>query len=89
MIDKRISKFDLEGIFIYDTRVKNKEIDTFAKKGRVVLTPSGPIFQLIEGHRREVKTNGQVLNELSFKNYSMDISRKKINPNFFQPRFYF
>jgi len=82
LIDKRISKFDLEGIFIYDTRVENKEIDTFAKKGRVVLTPSGPIFQLIEGHRREVKTDGQVLNELSFKNYTMDISRKKINPNF-------
>ena len=37
---------------------------------------------MIEGHRREVKTDGQVLNELSFKNYTMDISRKKINPNF-------
>jgi len=82
LIDKRISKLDLEGIFIYDTREKNKEIDIFAKKGRIILTSSGPLFQLVDGNRREVKVDGTVLNELSFKNYSINIAKKQINPKF-------
>ena len=82
LIDKRISKLNLEGIFIYDTREKSKEIDIFAKKGRIVLTSSGPLFQLVDGNRREVKVDGTVLNELSFKNYSINIAKKQINPKF-------
>ena len=82
LVDKRVSKYDLEGIFIYDTRNINKEIDIFARKGKVVLTSSGPFFQLVDGNRREVKSDGKVLNELSFKNYSINIARKKIDPKF-------
>ena len=82
LINKRVSKFNIEGVFIYDTREKDKEIDIFAKQGTIILTSSGPVFQLIEGNRREVSLNGTLLNELSFKNYTINIARKKIDPKF-------
>ena len=82
LVDKRVSMYELEGIFIYDTRKINKEIDIFARKGKIVLTSSGPFFQLEDGNRREVQSDGKVLNELSFKNYSINIARKKTDPKF-------
>ena len=82
LIDKRTSKFDLEGIFIYDTRNNEKEIDIFAKNGKISLTSSGPVFQLSNGSRRETMKNGEILNELSFKNYVINISKKQSDPNF-------
>ena len=82
LIEKRTSKFDLEGIFIYDTRDNEKEIDIFAKNGKILLTSSGPVFQLLNGSRRETIKNGQILNELSFKNYIINISKKQSDPKF-------
>ena len=43
--------------------------DIFAKNGKISLTSSGPVFQLSNGSRRETMKNGEILNELSFKNY--------------------
>ena len=82
LIDKRTSKFDLEGIFIYDTRNNKKEIDIFAKNGKILLSSSGPVFQLLNGSRREIEKNGSILNELSFKNYTINISKKQTDPEF-------
>ena len=82
LIDRRVSKFGIEGVFIYDTREKNKEIDIFAKQGKIILTSSGPIFRLIEGNRREVSLDGKILNELIFKNYTINIARKNLDPKY-------
>ncbi len=82
LIDKRISKFDLEGIFIYDTRNAQKEVDIFAKNGKILLSSTGPVFQLLNGSRRETEKNGSILNELSFKNYTINISRKQTDPKY-------
>ena len=82
LVDKRVSMYNLEGIFIYDTRNISKEIDIFARKGKIILTSSGPFFQLVDGNRREVQSDGKILNELSFKNYSINIAREKIDPKF-------
>ena len=79
----KIAQFNLAWIYYNGENVeKNKEIDIFAKQGKIVLTESGPIFQLIEGNRREVTLNGMLLNELSFKNYTINIARKNLDPKF-------
>ena len=76
-VEERKSKFDLSGIFIFDSRNKEKDIDTTAKKGTFLMTKKGPMLELYKGKRRVVDKKGRIISELKFDNYSMSLSNEQ------------
>ena len=75
-VEKKNSRYNMSGIFIFDSRNPKQEIDISAKEGSILFSYDGPILELSEGHRRVVDENGNILSELSFSNYSMSITNK-------------
>lgn len=62
----------LHGILVHDNRTAEAPVTMLAEEGRLVETPSGPRFQLVNGNRQEV-SNGK-LSFLTFDNYTLDVS---------------
>lgn len=62
----------LKGILVHDTRAPEQAITMMAEEARLVQTPSGPQFHLINGMRQE-KREGR-LSWLNFDYYNLDIS---------------
>ena len=62
----------LHGILVHDNRTPDATVTMMAEEARLVETPQGPRFLLINGNRQEVH-KGKV-SFLTFLNYTMDIS---------------
>jgi len=62
----------LHGILVHDNRDPAAPITMLADEGKLVDTPTGPRFLLMNGNRQEVK-NGKI-SFLNFESYTMDIS---------------
>jgi len=69
---------NLEGIMIHDARDKNKKISINAEQGKIVSTPKGARFLLINGNRQEINKN-QNISILYFDQYTLNI--KNYNKN--------
>ena len=76
LIDKKSTKYNLNGIFIFDKRNKDQQIDTSAKQGKLIISNNGMAFHLFDGQRRVVDVTGKIISELSFNNYSMNVLNK-------------
>jgi len=62
----------LHGILVHDNRTNDTSVTMMAEIGKLVETPQGPRFLLINGNRQELR-NGK-LSFLNFENYTLDIS---------------
>ncbi|MCD6035842.1 MAG: lptF [Rickettsiales bacterium] len=73
-IDERGENGMVRGILVHDGRDPSNPVTMMAEEGRLVQTPSGPRFDLINGNRQEIgRSNGQ-LSLLYFDQYTLDIS---------------
>ena len=71
-IRERTKSGTLHGILVHDNRQRETPVTMMAEEGKLVETPQGPRFLLLNGNRQEMR-NGK-LSFLMFKNYTMDIS---------------
>ena len=62
----------LHGILVHDNRSPDATITMMSDEAKLVETPEGPRFLLVNGNRQEIN-NGKV-SFLTFQNYTMDIS---------------
>lgn len=62
----------LHGILVHDNRQKDAPITMMAEEGKLVETPQGPRFLLVNGNRQEI-SEGRI-SFLNFASYTMDIS---------------
>jgi lipopolysaccharide export system permease protein len=62
----------LHGILVHDNRQIDAPVTMMAEEGKLVETPQGPRFLLLNGNRQEMR-DGR-LSFLTFENYTMDIS---------------
>lgn len=62
----------LHGILVHDNRELNAPVTMMAEEAKLVETPQGPRFLLLNGNRQEMH-DGK-LSFLTFDNYTMDIS---------------
>ncbi len=62
----------LHGILVHDNRLIDTPITMMAEEGKLVETPQGPRFLLLNGNRQEMRSGR--LSFLTFENYTMDIS---------------
>ena len=71
-IKERDKLGDLQGILIHDARDKNKKISIIAEQGKIVSTPKGARFLLINGNRQEISKNNDI-SLLYFNQYTLNI----------------
>jgi lipopolysaccharide export system permease protein len=71
-IRERDSNGNLHGILVHDNRAGDKTTTMMAEEGKLVQTPQGPRFLLINGNRQEQQ--GGKLSFLHFDRYTLDIS---------------
>lgn len=71
-IRERDSNDILHGILVHDNRIANAAVTMMADEGKLVETPQGPRFLLVDGNRQEIK-DGR-LSYLHFDRYTLDIS---------------
>jgi len=64
----------LEKIFVHDNRNKKSPITMMAREGRLVQTPTGPRFDLLNGSRQEVDKENSSLSMLYFESYGVDLN---------------
>ncbi len=69
---------NLEGIMIHDARDNNKKISINAEQGKIVSTPKGVRFLLINGNRQEINNN-QNISILYFDQYTLNIKNHNKN----------
>jgi lipopolysaccharide export system permease protein len=62
----------LNGILVHDNRLPEATVTMMAEQAKMVETPEGPRFLLINGNRQEMHSGK--LSFLTFNNYTMDIS---------------
>jgi len=62
----------LHGILVHDNRDPSAPVTMMAEEGRLVETPQGPRFLLVNGNRQAMDNNK--LSFLTFDNYTLDIS---------------
>lgn len=73
-IDGRTEDGMLKGLLVHDARNENSPATMMAQEGRLLDTPSGPMFELVRGNRQEIdKTKGS-LSLLYFDRYLLDLS---------------
>jgi lipopolysaccharide export system permease protein len=70
-IKERDNNGNLRGIIVHDSRDPAHPLTMMAELGKLVQTPQGPRFLLVNGNRQEM-SNGH-LNLLQFKSYAVDI----------------
>mgnify|MGYP002010531289 FL=1 len=71
-IKERDKLGDLQGILIHDARDKNKKISIIAEQGKIVSTPKGARFLLINGNRQEISKNKDI-SILYFNQYTLNV----------------
>lgn len=71
-IRERDNDGTLHGILVHDNRQMELPVTMMAEQGKLVETPQGPRFLLLNGNRQEMR-DGR-LSFLTFENYTMDIS---------------
>lgn len=62
----------LHGILVHDTRQPDTSITMMADTGKLVVTPEGPRFLLMNGNRQEMRQGR--LSFLTFDSYTLDMS---------------
>jgi len=62
----------LHGILVHDNRQPSQSITMMAEEGKLVQTPEGPRFLLMNGNRQEMR--GGKLSFLNFESYTLDMS---------------
>lgn len=73
-IDKRKDDGMLEGLLVHDNRDLKAPVTMMAQEGRLLKTPSGPQFELINGNRQEVNADTHQLSLLYFERYTLDLA---------------
>lgn len=71
-IKERDKLGDLQGILIHDARDKNKKISIIAEQGKIVSTPKGARFLLINGNRQEISKTKDI-SILYFNQYTLNV----------------
>jgi lipopolysaccharide export system permease protein len=71
-IRERDSNNILHGILVHDSRNPASSVTMMAEQGKLVETPQGPRFLLMNGNRQETRQGK--LSFLNFENYTLDIS---------------
>ena len=71
-IRERDKNGGLHGILVHDNRQPTMSVTMMAEEGKLVQTPQGPRFLLVNGNRQEV--NDGRLSLLNFESYTLDIS---------------
>lgn len=71
-IRERDSDNILHGILVHDNRIPGTAVTMMAEEGKLVETPQGPRFLLVNGNRQEMKSGR--LSFLNFERYTLDIS---------------
>ncbi len=71
-IKQRDNTGTLRGILVHDNRTAGSPVTMMAQEGRLMQTPQGPRFYLVNGNRQEMR-NGR-LSVLNFDSYTLDIS---------------
>ena len=79
-IKERDQLGNLEGIMIHDARDKSKKISINAEQGKIVSTPKGARFLLINGNRQEINNNKNI-SILYFDQYTLNIKNYNTNNN--------
>lgn len=72
---------NLKGMLMHDRRDAAKPITMMAEEGRLVKTPSGPRFILINGNRQEIDHANNQLSLLYFDRYALDLSTFASKPS--------
>lgn len=62
----------LHGILVHDNRTNDTSVTMMAEEGKLVETPQGPRFLLVNGNRQELRSGK--LSFLNFESYTLDIS---------------
>lgn len=73
-IDGRTEDGLLKGLLVHDARNAKTPSTMMAEEGRLVDTPSGPMFELIQGNRQEIDKEKGNLSLLYFDRYLLDLS---------------
>jgi len=73
-VDERTRSGDLKGIFVHDSRNKEKPVTMMAAEGKLVQSRSGPRFHLIKGNRQEIDDEHGNMAILYFDSYTVDLS---------------
>lgn len=73
-IDERQDNGMLRGIMVHDNRDVKNPITMMAQEGKLIQTPKGPRFDLINGNRQEINHKDGQLSLLYFDRYTLDIS---------------
>ncbi len=73
-IDKRKDDGMLEGLLVHDNRNLKAPVTMMAQEGRLLKTPAGPQFELINGNRQEVDADSHQLSLLYFERYTLDLA---------------
>ena len=71
-IKQRDNNGTLRGILVHDNRNPEQPITMMAQEGRLMQTPQGPRFFLMNGNRQEMQKGR--LSVLNFESYTLDIS---------------
>lgn len=72
-IDGRTEEGLLKGLLVHDSRNPKTPATMMAQEGRLVDTPSGPMFELIRGNRQEMDKEKGNLSLLYFDRYLLDL----------------
>lgn len=72
-IDGRTEDGLLKGLLVHDARNEKTPATMMAQEGRLVDTPSGPMFELLQGNRQEMDKEKGNLSLLYFDRYLLDL----------------
>ncbi len=73
-IRERKSGSILRRIFVHDNRNPENPVTMMAEEGKLIQTPSGPKFLLLNGNRQEVDNKNGQLSILNFESYNLDLN---------------
>ena len=73
-IEERMENGMLKGILVHDDRALDRPITMVAQEGKLIQTPTGLNFDLINGNRQEINQQQGQLSLLYFEHYSLDLS---------------
>lgn len=73
-IDGRTSEGLLKGLLVHDMRDENAPATMMAQEGRLIDSPTGPMFELIRGNRQEMDKEKGSLSLLYFDRYLLDLA---------------
>lgn len=76
----------LHGILVHDSRIAGSSVTMMAEEGKLVQTPQGPRFLLVNGNRQE-QQKGK-LSFLNFESYTLDIGlyTQTMTPRYSDPQ---